>query len=580
MKIRNFLLAATLIFGGTFAVSSCSDDDDDRAKPEFIGPDFAVSKTEVALAGAKPSSITVKAPVRPTVTSDAEWLHVGEITSSLNGNIYNVAIQADENSTFDTRTATLTITAGSEKTTVRVTQYGNETVQIVSVTPSETLDPNGGTVSVKYAATGEVSVDYPAWLVVSRSLSDDVINFTYSANFSDEARTANVVFTLDSDPEITASVSLSQAKTEVSEDMSLNAMQLAAKMYAGVNIGNTLEVPSGETGWGNPVVNKEYIKGLKALGFNSVRIPCAWDSHVSDPATNTIDPAWLDRVNEVVGWIVEEDMYAIVNCHWDNGWLEENVHKPFDEAINKKMHDYWTQIGNKLNRYDQHLLFSGMNEPGIQNGLEGPTVENIIKYAQTFIDAVRDTGGNNALRCLAVSAPNTNIDEAVKPAFRNNFPTDRVEGRLFVEVHYYDPSDFTIMSSDGQWGSKVKLYWGEGNLVPGSDRNCTWGDAAFMNGQFKKMQDSYVLSGIPVILGEYASDANRSKTDFPDMDVDKWKASRADWTKCVTDYAKDNGCVPFYWETGGDISRTNGTAKNAYVITALMEGAAAGIYPF
>lgn len=65
MKIRNFLLAATLIFGGTFAVSSCSDDDDDRAKPEFIGPDFAVSKTEVALAGAKPSSITVKAPVRP-----------------------------------------------------------------------------------------------------------------------------------------------------------------------------------------------------------------------------------------------------------------------------------------------------------------------------------------------------------------------------------------------------------------------------------------------------------------------------------------------------------------------------------
>ena len=33
----------------------------------------------------------------------------------------------------------------------------------------------------------------------------------------------------------------------------------------------------------------------------------------------------LDRVSEVVGYCVANDMYAIVNIHWDGGWLEESI---------------------------------------------------------------------------------------------------------------------------------------------------------------------------------------------------------------------------------------------------------------
>ena len=162
-----------------------------------------------------------------------------------------------------------------------------------------------------------------------------------------------------------------------------------------------------------------------------------------------------------------------------------------------------------------------------------------------------------------------------------SLPTDAVEGRSLVEVHFYDPSDFTLMGKDGEWGagSKVKFYWGAANHIAGSDRNCTWGEESYVDSQFKKMQDAYVSKGIPVIVGEYAVEI-RSTTDFPELDSDKWKASRASWTKYITESAKNHGCVPFYWETGGDINRNNGADKNSYIINALMEGADAGKYPF
>jgi endoglucanase len=33
---------------------------------------------------------------------------------------------------------------------------------------------------------------------------------------------------------------------------------------------------------------------------------------------------WLARVKEVVDYCVSNDVYAILNIHWDGGWLETN----------------------------------------------------------------------------------------------------------------------------------------------------------------------------------------------------------------------------------------------------------------
>lgn len=365
----------------------------------------------------------------------------------------------------------------------------------------------------------------------------------------------------------------------------VSATEIAKNIFAGVNIGNTLEAPDGEGSWCRPVT-VSYIRGLKAAGFNAVRIPCAWNSHIqgkttAEKAKNIIDPAWLDRVDEIVGWVIGEGMYAIVNIHWDGGWLEESCVNGYDADVDKKQSTFWTQIANKLNHYDEHLLFAGMNEPGQQNQSaagQQQSVNAIMAYQQTFVDAVRATGGNNASRVLIHQTPFTNIDEGVRGLYK--LPEDPVADRSMVEVHFYDPTDFTIMDKDNAWGgpnNPIKLYWGEANFVAGSDRNCTWHKEANIDAQFKKVQDAYVSKGVPAIIGEYGVASNRN---IDSMDVEKHKASRAYWTEYVTRSAKAHGCVPFFWETGGDIDRNNGNQLNGYLFNALMNGAANGIYPF
>lgn len=580
MRIFNTLLASLAVILSCGIAVSCSSDDDGQGEVVIKPGDFEVSKSAIALAGTQEETLSIKSPIKPTVVSDAEWLRVCPVELVSAPDRYSCTVGCEKNPTYDVRTATLTVKAAAETRTVTVTQYGSETVKLVSVTPGTELSPDGGSLTVTYSATGDVTVKCPEWMSLStpRSLDEGSYAFSYSANNTSEGRGGDIVIALASDDAISAVVPVTQAVSERPEGMRSSAMQLAAKMFTGVNIGNTLEPPSGEGTWGTPKITPEYIKGLKALGFNAVRLPCAWDSHVVDASANKIDPAWLDRVNEVVGYIVREDMYVIVNIHWDGGWLEESCSKGYSEAVDKKQHDYWTQIATRLNHYDEHLFFAAMNEPGMQNGLENAAVAAIKRYQQTFVDAVRATGGNNAVRCLVVQSPKTSIDEAVK----FTLPTDVVSNRMLVEVHMYDPSDYTIMEKDGDWfnGSVVKLYWGSKYHKKGSNRNCTASyEEAYMDTQFKKMQNAFVDKGIPVIVGEYSS-AIRDKGKFPDLDEDLWRRGRAYWNEYVTMSAKNHGCVPFYWETGGDIDRVSGRAKNAYAIDGIMKGARSGKYPF
>lgn len=568
-----------LSFALALGFSACNDDDYNETG---IGNDFKVSRTEIALASTAPHTVTVRAGSTPVVTTDASWLHISAPSHSGAG-IYSFDLTADIHTGYEPRTGTVNISANNGSSNITVTQFAAETVQIVSTTPGTTLDADGGSVAIKYQATGEVDITAPEWftLSVSKDIVESTVTYTYNPNYA-EPRTGDVVISLKSDPTVSASVSFSQGAT--AGVMTSDAKTIASRMYAGVNIGNTMECPASngvwaEGAWTTAKVNMTYIKGLKTLGFNAVRVPCAWDGYVIDTANNTIDPKWLDRVAEVVGWIVNEGMYAIVNIHWDGGWLENNVANGYDAAIDKKQHDYWTQIATRLNAFDEHLLFAGMNEPGMNGGTGGNAIDAIMKYQQTFVDAVRATGGNNATRCLIHQGPETNIDKTVAGSYK--LPNDPVADRTLVEIHNYDPSDYTLMETDNQWGanSPVKLYWGSKFHVEGSNRNCTWGEETHIDAQYKKMQDAYVSKGIPVIVGEYSSSIRR-QADFPELIVDTYKQSRAYWNEYMTMSAKNHGCVPFYWETGGDINRLNGNAINQYAIDGIMKGAAAGVYPF
>lgn len=317
--------------------------------------------------------------------------------------------------------------------------------------------------------------------------------------------------------------------------------QLPTPTY-GWNLGNTLEAVPKEGAWG-PKATQRLINAVADAGFNTVRIPCAWDTH-ANPSTYEIDAKYMARVKQLVDWCRAKNLYVIVNCHWDRGWLENNITDTVNPTINAKMKSYWTQIATTFKDYDDKLLFAGANEPAVKTA---PQMATLLAYYQTFIDAVRATGGNNSTRWVVVQGPGTDIDTTDQ--LMSTLPTDQTPGRLAVEVHYYSPYQWCLMTADESWG-KVFYFWGQpyhSNTM--TVRNATTGEESFVDAEFQKMKTKFVDHGVPVILGEFEAMKRSRSWELSGADYKLHVASRTYFHKYVVEAANRNGIKPIYWDT-------------------------------
>lgn len=347
--------------------------------------------------------------------------------------------------------------------------------------------------------------------------------------------------------------------------MKSTAPEIAAKMGLGWNIGNALEATGGESAWGSPKINKSYIKFLKKRGFNSIRIPCSWDQY-SDQNTGKINVAWLQRVKELVQDCIDNNMYVLINIHWDGGWLENNVTEAKKVENNAKQKAFWEQIATYLRDFDEHLLFASANEPNVENA-EEMTV--LTSYHQTFIDVVRATGGKNAYRILVVQGPATDIGKT--NLLMNTLPVDTVDRRLMVEVHNYTPFQFTLLEADADWG-KMFFYWGKNHhstIEPGY--NAIWGEENEQDKSFQELKAKFVDKGIPVLLGEYGA-YRRNGTAHPPLDMNTHQNAVDYWITYVTKTAVKNGVIPFFWDIGVAIDRSNNKVLDQRTIDAIIAG--------
>lgn len=343
--------------------------------------------------------------------------------------------------------------------------------------------------------------------------------------------------------------------------MSNNAVPLVAKLGLGLNIGNTFEAPGGETGWGSPVITEAYIQFVKAQGFNAIRIPCAWDFHMADANKARIDPVWLNRVKEVVGYCVANDMYVFLNIHWDGGWLDSNCTLVRKNAVNAKVKAVWEQVATTMRDYDEHLMFASANEPVTPTATE---MGVLISYHQTFINAVRSTGGHNTYRCLILQGDSALIGP-------DNFPTDTTPNRLVFEEHNYTPYQFTLMNGDASWGNMF-YYWGAGNHSTIEPlRNPNWGEESEQIKAFDHLKTTFIDRGIPVLLGEYGAYRREGSSNVP-LDLVKHDASVDYWITYTTKTAMERGVKPFFWDTGGLIDRQNLIVKDQRSLNAIIAG--------
>ena len=347
-----------------------------------------------------------------------------------------------------------------------------------------------------------------------------------------------------------------------------SATSAVTNMRVGWNLGNTLDANSGsttnmwiekwsqrntsdyETAWGQPVTTEATIKMFKEAGFNAIRVPVTWYPHmgvqVNDLNWNLsawsptqVDAAWMARVKEIVDYVVNNGMYCIINVHHDTGesstaWMRASVanYNKYKDVFE----DLWTQIATEFKDYDEHLLFEGYNEmldtygswcfasfatSGQYNAtLAANSYKAINDYAQSFVNAVRATGGNNSSRNLIVNtygsccgAGNWN-QHLLEPLKYLDYPTDEAKNHIIFQLHYYP--------------SIKDLSWAK--------TEC--------NAMLKSIKE-ILQPKAPVIFGEWGS-ANDAVANKDDYDT-QYKQNKVDFARYFVEKCKEAGITTFYW---------------------------------
>lgn len=348
----------------------------------------------------------------------------------------------------------------------------------------------------------------------------------------------------------------------------VDAQTWCKNVVMGWNLGNSLEAEGTETSWGNPATTADMIKSIKGEGFNAVRIPVRWGQHC-DMSTMAIDEKWLSRVKEIVDWCLAEDMYVIINTHHDL-WLEHYPTNAKKTELNEKLGKLWTNIAIAFADYDGRLAFAGLNEVNAEGnwGLT-PTQENYDvtnSFNQTFVDAVRATGGNNAQRNLIVQSYRCNPTMGLTNLV---VPTDPTPNRLSVEFHYYDPYSFC----SGAAGSYN--YWGiafsdKGTVTPD-------GNEKSLANFFLTIREKWWEQGLGVVIGEYGCSCHYTTADKATQE-----ANMQYYMKCLVAEARKNGFAAFVWDNNaygngsekfGIFDRKNGMkVRTPFFLDGIKEG--------
>lgn len=302
-----------------------------------------------------------------------------------------------------------------------------------------------------------------------------------------------------------------------------------------------------ETMWFNPKTTRAMIDSVKAAGFNAVRIPVRWYPHfIYKDGVMKIDEAWLARVHEIVDWCLADGMQVIINTHHEKWFDERCTYKDISE-LSPKFSALWTEIAKSFRDYDDRLAFAGTCEMHSADRdyitLETQEHHDVQSfYNQTFVDAVRATGGNNAKRNLLVQ---TFASEAYYNPSNFRLPNDVVSGHLIAEVHVYAPSLYCIVGKNKYFGP---MYDDKKEIkeLPAEYPRVLWSDWAPQM-IVKSLEENLLNAGIPVVVAEFG--AGRWNQVGASAD-DEMLQSRIYWYTNMLELCHKAGIAAFAWDNG------------------------------
>ena len=343
--------------------------------------------------------------------------------------------------------------------------------------------------------------------------------------------------------------------------------QMVSTMGRGINIGNVLSAPI-EGNWA-PVLEQTYIQDIATVGFKTVRIPMDFfglrtsgDTSIYSSAAGTagsytgtasdyvVSSIYLDRVEEVITWGLDEGLVVILDVH--GAKLKEEFLDTFDQAYapalytypdsakraadNDKFRAIWAQIADRLKDYDYNLVFEVVNEPYFRLSESEMNVLNT-----DVIDIVRNSGGNNTYRNIIITGGGKNSWEAPMQITASILSGDSY---LIPTFHYYLPFKFTSSSRDNV------------NDVE------TWGSAADKNtvdNHFEQVQTWAQNNSVPILLGEFGAD-NTCGYDYINEVCGSYggpeNASRVAYHEYLAEKAIALGFAFTAWDAGDKSNKT------------------------
>ena len=337
------------------------------------------------------------------------------------------------------------------------------------------------------------------------------------------------------------------------------AQEAVTNMGVGWNLGNTLEAHAkkpnpdldsywgqegleSENDWGQPNTKPEVFKMMKEAGFGAIRIPVTWYNHMDKDGN--VNAEWMARVKQVVDYALAQDLYCIINVHHDTGADEAGVHVSWIKAEganydkNKsKFEKLWLQIATEFKDYDQRLLFESYNEmldkysswnyatsnkSGGYNETEAMDAYKAINdYAQSFVNVVRGTEGNNGMRNLVVNTYGAccggkwgSNELPMGPIREMKLPEDVTSNHLIFQIHSY----------------------------PGLKPNNLATIKSQVTTMMSDLKTILAAKGAPVIVGEWGT-----LNDDSDVNYNNNKANYLEFCKHFVTEAKNNGIITFYW---------------------------------
>ncbi len=354
------------------------------------------------------------------------------------------------------------------------------------------------------------------------------------------------------------------------------ALSFVHDMKIGWNLGNTFDANtdtnkedemSYETLWCGVPTTKEMIDTLKEAGFNTVRIPVSWHNHVSEDGNYTISDAWMNRVQEVVDYVIDNDMYVIINIHHDNSTSYMYPSPEYLEQSKAYVKAIWTQVAERFADYDGHLLMESLNEPRLigtnyewwldmssQDCVDA--VQCINELNQVFVDTVRSSGGNNADRYLLVPGYDASLQGATNQYFTLPNDIEGNENKILVEVHAYTPYAFALQAP-GESGSTDQWSLDSSSSTSEID--------SLMDSLYNK----YTKNGIGVVIDEFAARDKGNNTQ-----------ARVDYATYYIAAARARGITCCWWDnnsfTGngenmGLLRRRAGTFLYPEMVEGLMK---------